>query len=65
VDIAHNLGPIGILIYHNGLVTPPEKSTVAAVIEVETLSIESIQMPHDPREIPFRGPQTNMIVVSH
>lgn len=65
VDIAHHLGQIGILIHHNRLITPPEKRTVAVVNTVESLSVESIQMPHDAREISVWGTQTDVIVIPH
>src|SRR3970282_3048118 len=65
MDIAHHWSQVGILIHHNGLVAPPKKSTVTAMNTVKSLSVESIQMSHDAREISLRGTQTDVIVIPH
>jgi len=65
VNVARQVQKVFIGIDQDGLVTPSEQCTVAALVAVEKLGIHAVEMPHAAAEIPERRMQQQMVMIVH
>jgi len=59
------LQQITLLLYNDGFISPLEDVSRLAVPSIESLGVNSIEVPHPPAEIALRGFDNQMIVIIH
>src|SRR5688500_1360876 len=65
MNVAYHRRQIFIGIDENALIAAPKQCPIPPMAPVESLSVDTVNMAHDPGEVSFRSSQTQMVVISH